>query len=144
MAAWVAERVGIEAIAPIHALAVVSPTRMVGAVIYHGMGLGNVHMSIASETPVACSPGVVTFALGYPYQTWGCHRLTALCRPGNKPIKRLLGGLGFTMEGRLHAMAPDGKDMLIYGMTRKWWAQSRWGHRWRAAERQARAMLEAA
>ena len=53
----------------------------------------------------------------------GCRRVTGLVHDNNHDARRFDEHLGFKQEGVLRKAAPDGDDMIVYGMLRE---ECRW------------------
>jgi RimJ/RimL family protein N-acetyltransferase len=106
-------------------VAVVRSGRIAAVILYHEWRGQNIEMSIVAETPRWATKQTVAFLLGYPFISYGVRRITALVERGNLRSRKLVEGLGFEPEGVMrHGSVND--DLCIYGMTRRWWEQSRW------------------
>jgi hypothetical protein len=124
VAQWVSARIPIfeYGSTPYTALGWMNAAGMILAgVVYQNYIRGtDIHMHVAAL------PGkrwLSRFFLGecfrYPFEQLGCRRVTGLVPASNTAAARFDEHLGFTAEGRLRQIMPDGDDLLIYGMLRE-------------------------
>lgn len=59
----------------------------------------------------------------YPFLTLGCRRMTGLVPARNEEGARFDEKFGFTYEGRIRKILPNGDDLIVYGMLRE---ECRW------------------
>lgn len=85
-----------------------------GVILYKNYSSGDVEMVCAGE-PGWVTPGVVRFALGYPFLALGCNRITCLAARRNKAMRGYLHRMGFKLEG-VKRKALEGHDVMIYGL----------------------------
>lgn len=93
---------------------------LVCGVVYSQYSGTDLQMSIAAETPRWCTRGNLRAFFHYPFVQLGCVRVTAITAKANKRTRKLLEGLGFTLEGVHPKAMPDGvQTALSYGMLRE-------------------------
>lgn len=67
---------------------------------------------------------VIRTVFAHAFDALQCHRITAVVRKSNKPSRRLLEGLGFTIEGRIRQGFGPRSHACIYGLLREEWLLS--------------------
>lgn len=105
------------AFGPHTTLGVVRDGTLIGGVVYHGYRQGvEVQVSIAFERG-GFLPWRALFA--YPFNELGVPRITAIVGRKNKPSRKLVEKLGFTLEG-MHPKGIDGiEDAFSYGLLKE-------------------------
>lgn len=73
-------------------------------------------MSIAADDPRWCRKGILRAIFHYPFVQQGCVRVTARIGRRNKRARRLVEGLGFTLEGMARKAYDGRQDAAIYRM----------------------------
>lgn len=124
VAEYVARRVGLnnfEEFGPCFSLGVASANKPVAGLVFnwfrnekHG---NDVRVTIAAETriPWAREP-VLKQLFDYPFNKWGCARVTAIIKEGNESSVKFCRHLGFRKEGVLRR-AWDGKtNAMVFGL----------------------------
>lgn len=76
----------------------------------------SVEMSVASDKQNWLTRGFLEMAFKVPFINWGCRRVGSSIPAWNKRSIRFCEHLGFRHEGTLRAAAPDGDDLLLFGM----------------------------
>lgn len=89
---------------------------LIGGVIYHDQRGSDITVSIAASSPKWALPDTMAMLFQYPFGQLGLRRITCLVAESNRRSARFCEGLGFVPEGRLREGAPDGSDMLIFGL----------------------------
>jgi RimJ/RimL family protein N-acetyltransferase len=127
VAQWVAGRMPIFEFgsSPYTAIGLANETgALLAGVVYQNYTKTDIHMHTAAL------PGkrwLCRAFLGegfrYPFEQLGCARVTALVPGKNTVAQRFDEHLGFTLEGRVRKILPDGDDLIIYGMLRE---ECRW------------------
>lgn len=67
---------------------------------------------------------VIRTIFAHAFSVLGCNRMTAVVRKSNKPSRRLLEGLGFSLEGRLREGFGPRQHSCVYGLLREEWMRS--------------------
>ncbi len=123
IAAFVAERIpGTTDFGAYTALGVVRNDTLLGGVVYHSYRRypagGVIEVSIAFDRADWAFPATLRTLFAYPFHQIGCVRIEAQCARGNKRVRRLIKGLGFTEEGK-HPLRWQGReDAFSYGLKR--------------------------
>lgn len=103
--------------------------------VYHDYRDGpGIEMSIAAETPLWATRQAISALLAYPFIQLGTRRVTAVTHQRNKRINRFLKGIGFRKEGTMLDAYEDG-HAVVFGMTRRWFMNSRWHYEQEDPER---------
>jgi hypothetical protein len=76
-------------------------------------------LSCASDVRTAWRPHVIKAVFDYVFNQLGCIRCTALTRKNNRRTRAFLGGMGFTLEGRVRKGYDGVKDALVYGLLKE-------------------------
>lgn len=106
------------------ALAVERNGDIIAGIFYSGYTGGDIQIALAATDPRWCTPGNMRVILGYPFLQLGTRRLSAVCHVKNDKVHRLMKGLGFMREGKLHDFFEDGHG-IVYGMTRRYFLRSK-------------------
>lgn len=94
--------------------------RIVCGVTYFLMSPRDMQVSMAAETPRWCTRGNLRAFFHYPFEQQNCVRVTAITAKANKRTRKMLEGLGFTLEGVHPKAMPDGvQTALSYGMLKE-------------------------
>lgn len=98
------------------ALGVVRDGELIGGAVFHNWQGHDIQVSIAFDDPRWMRRRILRRLFAYPFVTLGCTRLTALTAADAGHVRRLLEGLGFTLEGRHpRGLGPD-TDAVSYGL----------------------------
>lgn len=118
---WVAQRIRNSSFGPeATAIGLEENGLIVCGVVYSQYSGTDIQMSIAAETPRWCTRGNLRAFFHYPFEQLGCVRVTVLTAKANKRTRKLVEGLGFTLEGVHPKGMPDGvQTALSYGMLRE-------------------------
>lgn len=131
VAEWVAKRVGLQSRADFgecYAIGVGIADRPVAGVVFNWFRT-EPHGGDCRVT-IACEPGskwardeVLRTLFAYPFEHFGCVRITALIKEGNVRSEKFCKHLGFRKEGVMRK-AWDGKsNALVYGLLK---SECRW------------------
>jgi hypothetical protein len=90
---------------------------VVAAAVYHDYRDTDIQISFAADTARWATKSNIAAILRYPFAS-GCRRVTAICHPKNRRVRKLLTGLGFVHEGTLRDAFPT-SHALLYGLTKK-------------------------
>ena len=126
IARWVEARVpGYRSFDTPAGFGVLREGRLAAGVVFHNYDAraGDIEVAIAAESPRWASREVFYTAFAYPFLQLGCRRVTARVPVANMRARRLVEGAGFVLEGLVRSAAPDGGDVLIYGMLKE---ECRW------------------
>lgn len=119
VAAWVAERIGLDGFGPCTAIGVISDSgEAVAGCVYHDYQprFGTIQMSCAAESPRWAAKGVIRGLLAYPFDQLGC-RLAWLATPHrNERTIRFVKGIGFIPEAVLRDRFGKGSHAAIFRM----------------------------
>lgn len=104
-----------------------------GVALYHGYAprYRGIEISFVLESPRWLTRAVIAGILSYPFDQLNCVRVTA-ATPGKKSAasaRRFLEKFGFKREGLARLGFGDFGDAVIYGLTTRDWAASRFGPR---------------
>lgn len=94
--------------------------------VYHHYDGHGVELALGSTTPRWATPHAISAVLTFPFIHLGVQLLSAQCRLSNKRSQRLMKGVGFMREGKLHCFYPDNGHAVIFGMTRPYFLRSKW------------------
>lgn len=120
-AKWVQAQIGIPFGWPeCTSLALCEDGDIIAGVIFEGYFAGSINIHVAAI------PGrrwmtrqFLQETFYYPFVQLDCHRLTGVVADSNEEAKRFDEHLGFVREGRIRKGAPDGTDLIIYGMLKE-------------------------
>lgn len=100
------------------AIGITDDGEMICAVIYSGLlEAVNVNMSIVAASPRwALSRTVIRILFRYPFNQLGVQRVTATVAKKNDRSRKLVSGMGFTLEGTLRRGWDGRQHALVYGM----------------------------
>lgn len=124
IARFVAERVGSDDFTAHGTIGVFEVStagwaRIIAGIVYDNFNGANVCMHVAARPGTNwMSRRLLRLAFGYPFEQLGCRRVTGLVPETNARSRRLCEQLGFEVETRIRAGAPDG-DVLVYSMFRQ-------------------------
>lgn len=132
LVAWIAQHIDRGVIDPttVSSLGVVNAGGKLLAGAYYGnyIPFVNVEISFAATDPRWATRGHINAILGYPFYQLSVRRITAITHIRNRRVAKLLKGLGFMREGKLHQWFDDG-HAIVFGMTREYFLRSKWhGH----------------
>lgn len=96
-----------------------SEGRLQCACIYHDYRSKSIEMSISAVNPKWATRGNIRAFLHYPFEQLNVNHVRAVIHCKNKRARRMVERIGFIHEGSLREAAEDGKNLLIYGMTRE-------------------------
>lgn len=122
---WARERLPIEygAAAPV---GICRDEALVAVCIYYDLrGDTDVRVSFVADTPRWATRQTIRYLICHAFWNLPVRRLTAIAEKRNARSRKLIEGVGFKREGTMRDAFPD-DDAVIYGMTRHWWAGSRW------------------
>ncbi len=127
VAKWVSEQMPIFEFgsSPYTAIGLTNSAGMLLAgVVYQNYTKGDIHMHVAArEGKRWLSKAFLGEGFRYPFEQLKCRRVTGLVPAKNLEAQRFDEHLGFTQEGRIRRILPDGDDLIIYGMLRE---ECRW------------------
>lgn len=89
------------------------------ACVYHDFRSKSIEMSIAAINPKWATKGNIRAFLHYPFEQLNVGHVRAVIHHKNKRARRMVERIGFQHEGTLRQAAEDGKNLMIYGMTRE-------------------------
>lgn len=92
--------------------------RLLGVVAVWHYGSGNAEVGWAGDTGWL-SRGFLRLVFAYIWQQLGCRRITGRIHEDNVDALHASMRLGFVREGRMRQAAPDGRDVLVYGMLKE-------------------------
>lgn len=124
---YVARRIGEEPRAlvgdmPFAAIGVVRDNRILGAIIFLNYRRQSIEFHLAGS-PGWLTRGEVATLFAHPFLELGCLRLWCLIRRNNKAARRGAERLGFRVMGVAEDEFGEGKDGIVYSMTRQ---QCKW------------------
>lgn len=127
LAVYVAERLGTSGAemigaSPFAAVAIVRDNRIKGAVIYTQYRKTSIEMAWAGDRGWV-SPGALRAIFDYPFNQLGVLRCWGMVRRENKEGRNFAARLGCREAGVLENEYGQGKDGILYSMTRH---QCRW------------------
>jgi hypothetical protein len=93
---------------------------MKGAVLYTDYRGIDVELKVAGE-PGWLTQRTIREAVGYPFACLGVKRVSLQVARKNKKARRLAERLGFHLEGVKRGAAPNGGDIILYGLTQGDW-----------------------
>lgn len=100
------------------ALGVVRDGVLIGGVVFSQFRGFDIDVSLAFDDPRWTRRRVLARLFRYPFVQLGCRRITAVV-PDLERMRKLMRGIGWTLEGR-HPLAIDGeRAALSYGMLRE-------------------------
>lgn len=96
---------------------------IIAGVIYSAIG-HMVYLSIYAKSPVWCQPGILTriFNVGFSMATI----VKCATDVDNLRINRLLHGLGMKKEGVLRRARDNGRDEIVWSLTKNEFNNQRW------------------
>lgn len=117
IAHWVSERVrefdpGLEHYA---CIGVADQEKLIAGMVYHQYRGHDVMMTFAADSPRWCMKGILGAFFRYPFKQLGCVRVTTVVAKKNKRSRRLVEGVGFTLEGVMRK-GNITQDAMVYGM----------------------------
>lgn len=92
--------------------------RLLGVVAVWHYGSGNAEVGWAGDRGWL-SRGFLRLVFAYLWQQLGCRRITGRIHEDNEAALAASQRLGFVLEGRMRKAAPDGRDVLVYGLLRE-------------------------
>lgn len=101
-----------------HAIGIMDGANIIGSVVYSHYYGHDMQMTIATVSPRWCTRGVLRALFDYPFNQLGCARVTAVTTKRNKAARKLLGRLGFVLEGVLRNGYDGRRHALVYGLLR--------------------------
>lgn len=107
-------------------IGIVRDGALIGGVIYHCYRSSDVVTDVemvAAGVPGWLSKRSLKAIFGYPFADLGCTRVTVICSKKNKRARKMVEGLGYTLEGKVRRAMQDGADAMIYGMLKQ---ECRW------------------
>lgn len=133
LSAWAAKRIGNTFPPDAQALGVFRDDKLAAVAVFTDYmktaAGGNIMIHFAAETPRWATKEAIRFFLAYPFKQLGCNRVTATIAKTNRRSRKLVYGIGFRLEGKLRNAAPNGKDMMIYGLLKTEFETGRFGER---------------
>ena len=125
MLAWARQRLPID-FGLAYPVGICRDGQLVCVCVFHNFRGVNIEMSIAADSPRWATKQAISFLLAWPFVTHPeVRRITALVERRNKRSRKLCAGIGFRLEGTLLDAAPN-DDMIVFGLTRRWFERSRW------------------
>lgn len=120
VARWVASRMPIFEFGstPYTAIGLANESgSLLAGVVYQNYTKTDIHMHVAAlEGRRWLCKAFLGEGFRYPFEQLGCRRVTGLVPGKNTLAQEFDEHLGFTWEGRVRKILPDGDDLLIYGM----------------------------
>lgn len=93
--------------------------KLVAVTLWYGFEVRNCRMSIATNRARFCATRELLFrSFAYPFLQLDFPRVTCMVDEGDDSIVCLAERLGFKPEGRMRRAAPQGRDVLVFGMLR--------------------------
>ena len=119
MCRWVGPRIGASYDPHLHSGISVICENGVATVLYgdHSPRI-DIRMHVAGEGNWFNRTSADVF-FGYPFRELGLRRVTALIAKSNRKSRNLVEKLGFVREGAARQGAPNGENLILYGMLRK-------------------------
>lgn len=114
------------------AIGVTRDNKLIAGVVFNNLALNeqgyphDIDVSIAADSPRWATKENIFTILSYPFNQLGCARVSAYQPKGHKRARRLVEGIGFQYEGKKRQGLPNGQDMVIYGMLRDEFLNSKW------------------
>ena len=78
----------------------------------------SVEISVAADRPCWLTRTFLAEVFHYPFNVWEMRRVGSSIAAGNERSIKFCEHLGFKREGCIRQGAPNGDDLLIYGMLR--------------------------
>lgn len=119
--AWAEARIPNNAFRPdAHAIGITRDGEICGAVVFDNFTVGSCCVSVASDGSRRwITRELLVRVFAYPFIQLNHWRLTALVAASNTDSINFCRSFGWTEEGRLRRGAPDGDDLIVYGMLRE-------------------------
>ena len=91
--------------------------QIIACVLYNHWYPGiSVDISVAADRGNWLTRDFLHLVFKNPFENWKVRRVGSSIAASNERSKRFCEHLGFRHEGTLRAAAPDGDDLLLYGM----------------------------
>ena len=123
VAEWVAARIPIFEFgsSPYTALGIANEAGvLLAGVVYQNYTKVDIHMHVAALPGRRwMSRHFLGECFRYPFEQLKCRRVTGLVPAKNAVAAKFDEHLGFTWEGRIRRILPDGDDVIVYGMLRE-------------------------
>lgn len=121
VAAWVAKQlphVGAAGFGPCRAIAVVSNSTPLAAIVYHDYqaALGTCQISMASTSPLWAKPQTIVELLAVPFVQYGCRKIWTCIPSDNVRAIRFNYGIGMVREAVLRHQFGPKRAAWIFGM----------------------------
>lgn len=88
-----------------------------GCVVFHHFDRVDIEISVINRGPV--SRGILRSIWHIAFEGNGAQRVTARCHAGHRTSRKLLLRMGFKEEGVRRRAAPDGGDVVFYGLLKE-------------------------
>lgn len=122
VAKWVAGRIPIFEFGstPYTALGLMSAGGLIAGCVYQNYTKVDIHMHAAALPDKRwLNRHFLGECFRYPFEQLGCRRVTGLVPAANRLARQFDEHLGFTYEGCIRQVLPNGEDLIIYGMLRE-------------------------
>lgn len=126
---WVRERIPSMQAAefgPSTALGVMDGQRLIAGLVYHDWQpwFKSIQLSCAAVHPKWASRRILAEVFAYPFHQLGVNRIVAVTETDNHKTRRILEGIGYTLEG-IGVKAFGEKDAASYRLLKDEWEAGR-------------------
>lgn len=126
---WVCEQLKIPDPGLCQTIGIMKDNRIIGACLYHNFRLNTsgkplcIEISFVTIDKRWCTRANIAALLAYPFQQLRVPRVQLTIAKRNKPVRRFVEKLGFTLEGIARKAHHDGTDAAIYSLL---WYENKW------------------
>lgn len=115
---WVAAVIGtpVSGLIQGQSIAFTRDGKLVAGAVFYNYCQTHITIALAATTPRWISRQNVAALGRYAFGQCGVRRINSFVERKNKRARRLNEGLGFVLEGKMRKAAPDGGDMMVYGL----------------------------
>ena len=122
---WVLKQIDVEKLDPCVAIGVEHKGRLIAGVVYNEYRGNDIRLHVAAISPRWATRKNISALLAYPFIQLGCKRITGVVRAKNKEARKFDEGIGFIYEGTVRKGAENGDDLIIYGMLKNEYLNSK-------------------
>lgn len=118
---WVREQIGLEWPWPgCHTISLWDDTEILAAVVYESFDRVSITCHIAGVHGSRWMTKQYLWTIfNYPFEQLKVARINVCVADSNAASKALVEHMGFQKEGQIRKGAPDGGDLIVYGMLRE-------------------------
>lgn len=118
---WVRQQIGLKWSWPgAFTISIWQDCEILGAVVYESFDEISVSCHIAGVHGAKWMTKLYLKTIfAYPFEQLKVRRINVCVAESNRPSAKLVQHMGFKFEGRVRQGAPDGGDLIIYGMLRE-------------------------